>query len=63
MAEGSTLRGRVEMEQGILIISKEQVRSLIDRLGDSRELESCIEEVRRMRDIKLTLAWRADVSS
>ena len=51
------------MEQDILIISKEQVQSLIRRLGDPGELESGISEVRRMRDIKLALAWRADAGS
>ncbi|MDD5093349.1 MAG: hypothetical protein PHV74_03080 [Dehalococcoidia bacterium] len=51
------------MEEGMLIISKEQVRALIDRLGKSDTLDSSIEEIRRMRDIKLTLAWRADMGS
>ncbi|MDD5093798.1 MAG: hypothetical protein PHV74_05390 [Dehalococcoidia bacterium] len=48
------------MGDDILIISKEQVRALIDRIGQSQKLDACLEEVRRMRDIKLALAWRAD---
>jgi len=51
------------MEDDILIIGKQQVNRLITRLGDATERESCISEVRRMLDIKETLAWRADSGS
>jgi len=51
------------MEENVLIISKEQVKALSDRLRDSNEIDSCIEEVKRMLDIKSTLLWRADAGS
>jgi len=47
----------------VLIISKDQVKTLIGWLADSAKLKSCVEEVRRMIDIKSTLAWRADMGS
>ncbi|MFA4837711.1 MAG: hypothetical protein WC749_16800 [Dehalococcoidia bacterium] len=46
----------------MLVISKEQVESLRDRLKNSGELGSCIEEVKRMLEIKSTLLWRADAA-
>ena len=51
------------MENDILIIGKEQVQSLIDRLSDPGQFDSCTEEINRMLKIKSTLAWRADVGS
>ena len=51
------------MENDILIIGKEQVQSLIDRLPDSSQVAYCTEEINRMLQIKSTLAWRADVGS
>jgi len=52
------------VEQEILIIiNKEQVKALIDRLGDSSRIAPCIEEVKRMLEIKSTLLWRADAGS
>ena len=57
------LKESVEMADEILIISKEQVNRLVEKLGDPSSLESGISEVRRMLDIKSTLAWRADAGS
>ena len=51
------------MDNDILIISKEQVESLIGKLADALRRDACIAEVRRMLDIKSTLAWRADAGS
>ena len=51
------------MEQEILTISKDQVNALIDRLGDSSEIDPCISEVKRMLGIKSALLWRADAGS
>ena len=48
------------MSQEMLVISKEQINALIGRLGESGKLDSCIEEVKRMLDIKSALCWRAD---
>ena len=44
----------------IFTISKDQTRSLRDRLSGSGQPESGIEEVKKMIDIKSTLLWRAD---
>ena len=51
------------MEQEMLIISKQQVNSLIERLEDSIAIDACIEEIRRMLEIKSALLWRADTGS
>ena len=51
------------MEQELLIISKEQVGNLIDKLLDSGKTDLCIEEIKRMLDIKSALLWRADAGS
>ena len=51
------------MENEILLIDKEQVRSLCSQLNDPENLSSCIEEVRKMIDIKSALCWRADERS
>jgi len=51
------------MQSEILLIGKEQVCSLRDRLRDPDKLSSCIEEVRRMVEIKSVLSWRADERS
>lgn len=40
------------MEQTLLIISKDQVQALRDRLSDPAELKGCIAEVRHMLRIK-----------
>jgi len=41
-------------------ISRDQTRSLRDRLCNCGETEICIEEVKKMLEIKSTLLWRAD---
>ena len=51
------------MQSEILIISKEQVCSLRDRLRDPEKLSSCINEVRKMIEIKSVLSWRANARS
>ena len=50
------------MSSKILVISKEQVRTVRDRLSDPAQIPSCIEEVRKMIEIKSVLSWRAEVS-
>jgi hypothetical protein len=47
----------------MLIITKESVRSLKDRLRDSRNVEWCKAELKKMLDIKEALSWRADCAS
>lgn len=51
------------MEEEMLVISKEQVYSLIRRLETSDRIDSCSDEIRRMIDITSTLCWRADAGS
>lgn len=51
------------MEHTMLIISKDQVRALIEKLNDSSRIDSGIEEVKRMLEIKSALLWRADAGS
>jgi hypothetical protein len=51
------------MENKILLINREQVHSLRDRLSESDNLPSCIEEVRKMAEIKSVLFWQADERS
>ncbi|MDY6911312.1 MAG: hypothetical protein SVM79_03010 [Chloroflexota bacterium] len=51
------------MEQELLIISKEQIGNIIDKLGDFSKIDACIEEIKRMLDIKSALLWRADAGS
>ena len=51
------------MGDGFLIINRDQVNALIGRLADPANLESCIDEVQRMVNIKKTLSWRADLGS
>jgi len=51
------------MQSKILLIGTEQVCSLRDRLRDPDCLSSCIEEVRKMVEIKSVLSWWADERS
>ena len=51
------------MPNEILLIGKEQVSSLRVRLLDPDKLALCIDEVRRMIEIKSILSWRADARS
>jgi len=50
------------LETGIFLISREQINHLIGRLQKGSELEACIDEVKRMVQIKSTLLWRADAA-
>ena len=44
----------------MLIITKESVEDLIDRLENPGELDSCQDEVRRMLEIESELLWWAE---
>ena len=44
----------------MLIISKQSVENLINRLENSGELEPCQDEVRRMLEIESELLWWAE---
>jgi hypothetical protein len=46
----------------MLIISKEQVAKLIQKLADPAKLDECRDEVKKMLEIKSTLLWRAEGS-
>ncbi len=51
------------MQNEILLIGKQQVCSLRDRLRNPDNLSSCIEEVRKMVEIKSILSWQAEERS
>jgi len=44
----------------VLIITKQSVENLINRLENPGELESCQDEVRRMLEIESELLWWAE---
>jgi len=44
----------------VLIISKQSVENLINRLENTGELEHCRDEVRRMLEIESELLWWAE---
>jgi hypothetical protein len=46
----------------MLIITKESVHKLIQRLENPEETEACEEEIARMLEIKQTLLWRAEAA-
>ncbi len=48
---------------GMLIITAEGVESLENRLLDPQQVPQCREEIERMRQIKETLCWRADMGA
>ncbi|MDD5093348.1 MAG: hypothetical protein PHV74_03075 [Dehalococcoidia bacterium] len=52
-----------DMNAEIFIISKEQIKSLSDRLRNSIALDSCIAELNKMLEIKSVLLWRADAAA
>jgi len=43
----------------VLVISKEQVENLINRLSDPAKFDECRDEVKKMLEIKSVLLWRA----
>ena len=49
--------------EGMLLITEEGLESLKSRLLDSRQVDECREEIRRMLEIKEALYWRADVGA
>ena len=51
------------METRIFLINGDQVQSLRSRVNDQENLPSCIEEVRRMIDIKSALCLQANERS
>ena len=53
----------VMQQETMLLISEEQVKSLIDRLKSSSNLDECMGEVRKMLEIKDALLWRADAAA
>ena len=46
----------------MLVLGKNQTKLLVDRLQKADELEACVDEVRKMVEIKSTLLWRADAA-
>ena len=47
----------------MLIITKDSVNSLKERLRNPNEASQCREELKKMLEIKETLLWRADAGS
>ncbi len=54
------MNSKVENDNDTLIISKEQIEALCARLRDENELNSCIEEVRKMTEIKAAICGWTD---
>ncbi len=54
------MSSKVGNDNDTLIIGKEQIEALCARLRDENELNSCIEEVRKMIDIKSAICNWAD---
>ncbi len=54
------MSSKVGNDNDTLIISKEQIEALCARLRDENELNSCIEEVRKMTEIKAAICGWAD---
>jgi len=46
----------------VLVISRQQVENLIQKLADPAKLDECRDEVKKMLEIKSTSLWRADCS-
>ena len=44
----------------MLIISKEQVEELVQKLSDPKKLDEARDEVKKMLEIKSALLWRAE---
>jgi len=51
------------MGESVIIVNKERVETLIERLGDPANLNNAVEEVRRMLDAKHNMALQADRAS
>jgi hypothetical protein len=43
----------------VLVISKEQVENLINKLSDPAKFDECRDELEKMLEIKSVLLWRA----
>jgi ArsR family metal-binding transcriptional regulator len=48
------------VEGKVLVISKEQVENLINKLNDPAKLDESRDEVKKMIEIKSALLWRAE---
>ena len=46
----------------MLLINDEQLKALRDKLDNPEQRQQCLEEIRRMVEIKQTLLWRADAA-
>ena len=44
----------------MLIISRKQVETLIQKLADPAKLDECQDEIKKMLEIKSTLLWKAE---
>lgn len=47
----------------MLIISKDQIQSLLAKMGDPKNSVACLEEVQQIKNIKEGLYWRADAGT
>ena len=47
----------------MLLITREKIEILKERLGDLGEASQCLEDVKKMLEIKEALLWRADVGT
>ena len=44
----------------MLIITKEGIKALVERMSDPKRIDQCREELKRMVEIKQSHAWRAE---
>ena len=47
----------------MFVITREKIKTLKERLSDPDEAEQCLEDVKKVLEIKETLLWRAEVGS
>ena len=47
----------------MLLITREKIEMLRERLDDPREASQCLKDVKKMLEIKQALLWRADVGT
>jgi len=47
----------------MFVITREKIEALKERLSDSGEASQCLEDVKKILEIKETLLWRAEVGT
>ena len=47
----------------MFVITREKIEALREILGDAQQANHCLEDVKKMLEIKQALLWRADVGT